>query len=313
MKLSHYTLFLLLLITACGSRYTLFDGGQSEYRIVVDAAAPETEQYAACELQYWISEVSGVEIPIVGLEEGAPGKRLVVGFNSLLAGEERPDARNDAFTWRSQGGDIFFWGGSKRGTLYAVYSFLEEELGCRWYSSAVSVAPKRDKWRFGKLDHHEEPGLRIRDNCVLDVRTNPVFSARMRNNFIRVPSRTPGQTVEGSAEGYWGVHAIGVLEEGDYQTVSCELRELRSWLISKLLWNPDADVDALVRDFTDGYYGPAGSYVRAYLDLEERILRLTLRYFEDCEGQVLRIGLRTPGGYDGPVPDDRLFLIATDN
>ena len=476
LKKTLFYLAILLLCISCGQRYSLFEGGQSEYRIVVDAAAPETEQYAACELQYWLREVSGAEIPIVGLEEGVPGKRLIVGHNSLLQGEERPDSRDDAFTWRSQDGDIFFWGGSKRGTLYSVYSFLEEELGCRWYSSAVSVAPKRDRWRFGKLDHHEEPGLLIRDNCVLDVRTNPAFSARMRNNFIRVPSRTPGQTVEGSAEGYWGVHAlgyhvssaryfathpeyfslrdgvrqsgyaqpclsnpdvlaitieslrkvmrdepdyliysveqcdnqlycecpecqalaeqyggqsgvmlwfvnqvadavkkefpdkfvgtfayqytrhapkdivprenvvvrlcsieccmlheydacernldfeqdlhdwaaiaphlyiwdyvtdfsqyclpvanwktlkphiqdyrdshaIGILEEGDYQTVSCELRELRSWLISKLLWNPDADVDALVRDFTDGYYGPAGRHVREYLDLEERILR----------------------------------------
>jgi hypothetical protein len=68
-------------------------------------------------------------------------------------------------------------------------------------------------------------------------------------------------------------HAIGILEEGDYQTVSCELRELRTWVLSKLMWNPDADVDALIRDFTDGYYGPAGRYVRDYLDLEERILR----------------------------------------
>ena len=67
-------------------------------------------------------------------------------------------------------------------------------------------------------------------------------------------------------------HAIGILEEGDYQTVSCELREMRSWLLSKLMWNPDADVDALIKDFTDGYYGAAGPYIRQYLDLEERIL-----------------------------------------
>ena len=41
---------------------------------------------------------------------------------------------------------------------------------------------------IGKLYCQEAPGIRIRDNCVLDVRTNPVFSARMRNNFVRIPS-----------------------------------------------------------------------------------------------------------------------------
>ena len=39
------------------------------------------------------------------------------------------------------------------------------------------------------------------------------------------------------------------------------------------MWNPDADVDAIIRDFTDGYYGAAGRYVRDYLTLEEKILR----------------------------------------
>ena len=51
--------------------------------------------------------------------------------------------------------------------------------------------------------------IRIRDNCVLDVRVNPVFSARMRNNFVRIPSPDGEGTIPGSAEGYWGVHALG--------------------------------------------------------------------------------------------------------
>ena len=470
---------LLALLTSCVSN-TLFKGGRSEYTIIVAPDAPESEQYAARELQYWIKEVSGSEIPIAGLSDGKEGKRLVVGYNSIVAesfpSSAKPEDRDDSFTVTSNGGDIFFWGGSKRGTLYAVYSFLEEELGCRWYSSKVSVAPRKDSWSFRKISRHEEPGILIRDNCVLDVRSNPVFSARMRNNFIRIPGLEPGTTIPGTAEGYWGVHsmgyfitpaefysthpeyfslrewkrlsgysqlclsnpevlricverlkkvmreepdyliysmeqadnrdfcecpeckalaekyggqsglmlwfvnqvadavkdefpdkyvgtfayqytrhapkdivprdnvvvrlcsieccmlhdydecehntdflkdlqdwsaiaphlyiwdyvtdfseyclpvanwktlgphirdfrdnhAIGILEEGDYQTVSCEFREMRSWIISKLLWNPDADVEALIKDFTDGYYGAAGPYIREYLELEDKILR----------------------------------------
>ncbi len=455
----------LCLSWACSN--TLFENGTSSYSIVIDADSPETEQYAAAELQYWIKEVSGAELPIAA--EGIPGKRLIVGGGDFEPGD-------DSFTYRSEGGDILFQGGSRRGTLYAVYSFLEKEFGCRWYSSAVSVAPKMDRYSFRSLYNHEEPGILIRDNCVLDVRTNPVFSARQRNNFIKVPSRTPAMTVPGSAEGYWGVHAlgyhvpsakyykshpeyfalrdgkrqegyaqlclsnpdvleivikslrnvmsnepdyliysveqndnqlycecencnalaakygaqsgvmiwfvnqvadavkdefpgkfvgtfayqytrhaprdivprenvvvrlcsieccllhnydecemnlsfakdlgdwgsiaphlyiwdyvtdfsqyclpvanwktmqshirdfrknhaIGILEEGDYQTPACELKEMRTWILSKLMWNPDSDVDALIKDFTDGYYGAAGPFVREYLDLEERILR----------------------------------------
>ena len=171
------------LMSSCSS-HVLFKDGRSDYSIVIAPDAPESEQYAAIELRDWLKEVSGAELPITGLDGGTQGKRLVVGFNpiveELVPGTDKPGDRDDSFTWENHGGDILFWGGSKRGTLYSVYSFLEEELGCRWYSSKVSVAPKKSSWKFSKLYNHEEPGIIIRDNCVLDVRSNPAFSARPR-------------------------------------------------------------------------------------------------------------------------------------
>ena len=457
----------MLAWAGCAPRRTLFEDGASSYVIVLDNQATDIERYAAQELRDWLGRVSGAGISIV--TEAPVQKRLI------LETVDR-QGRDDAFEYYSSGQDIHFVGKSPRGTLYAVYAFLENELGCRWYSKDVSVAPYRDSWSFGRLRRKEAPGIRIRDNCYLDPRTNPVFSARLRNNFVRIPSPDGKGTIPGSAEGYWGVHAlgthvpvnkyfeahpeyfclrdgkryegygqpclsnpevlhvtvesvrrimreqpdyliysveqndnqlfcqcpecealaqkyggqsgvmvwfvnqvadavkdefpdkfigtfayqytrhapknirprdnvvirlcsieccmwhnydeceqnqaflkdlqdwgalaphlyiwdyvtdfaqyclpvanwktmqphindfqenhaIGILEEGDYQTVSCELREMRTWLLSKLMWNPDADVDALIRDFTEGYYGPAGRYVRDYLALEERILR----------------------------------------
>ena len=45
-----------------------------------------------------------------------------------------------------------------------------------------------------------------------------------------------------------------------------EMSELRAYLISKLLWNPEADADAIIDDFVNGYYGNAGPYIRQYID-----------------------------------------------
>ncbi len=45
-----------------------------------------------------------------------------------------------------------------------------------------------------------------------------------------------------------------------------ELFELRSYLMAKLLWNPDADVEEIITDFTDGYYEEAGIFVKKYID-----------------------------------------------
>ena len=44
-----------------------------------------------------------------------------------------------------------------------------------------------------------------------------------------------------------------------------EFSELKSYILAKLLWNPDADVEAIILEFTDGYYGAAGEWIRKYI------------------------------------------------
>lgn len=56
----------------------------------------------------------------------------------------------------------------------------------------------------------------------------------------------------------------GVLEQGSGPGYS-DMAELKGYVLAKLLWNPDINVEQLVQEFTEGYYGPAGQYVRAYL------------------------------------------------
>ena len=47
--------------------------------------------------------------------------------------------------------------------------------------------------------------------------------------------------------------------------VGHEFSELKSYLLAKLLWNPDAPVDEIITEFTDGFYGTAGRWIREYI------------------------------------------------
>lgn len=61
---------------------------------------------------------------------------------------------------------------------------------------------------------------------------------------------------------------VGVFEEGNYSHGGGgELSELRSYMLAKLLWNPDTDAHALVKEFTDAVYGQAAPHIRDYLEL----------------------------------------------
>lgn len=51
-----------------------------------------------------------------------------------------------------------------------------------------------------------------------------------------------------------------------------DFAELRAYLVSKLMWNPDADVDALMKHFLNGYYGKAGTYLYQYIKVMEGAL-----------------------------------------
>lgn len=51
-----------------------------------------------------------------------------------------------------------------------------------------------------------------------------------------------------------------------------DFAELRAYLVSKLMWNPDADVDGLMKHFLNGYYGAAGDYLYRYIKIMEGAL-----------------------------------------
>ena len=49
--------------------------------------------------------------------------------------------------------------------------------------------------------------------------------------------------------------------------------ELKSYLLAKLLWNPDASTNEIIHEFTDGFYGEAAPWIRRYIrHLENEIL-----------------------------------------
>ena len=59
-------------------------------------------------------------------------------------------------------------------------------------------------------------------------------------------------------------HANWIFEQHSHQP--SELFELRSYLLARLLWNPESDLDQLIAEFTNSYYGAGGKYVKKYID-----------------------------------------------
>jgi hypothetical protein len=99
--------------------------------------------------------------------------------------------------------------------------------------------------------------------------------------------------LQGNVQFFRDNHVVGLFEQGAYQAPHAEFAELRAWILSKLLWDPDQDVEPLYEDFFQGYYGPAAKPIRQYFDQlqtlvkpDENVLRIwnppTAPYYTDA-------------------------------
>lgn len=55
-------------------------------------------------------------------------------------------------------------------------------------------------------------------------------------------------------------------------SLGSDFPELRSYMLSKLMWDPYQDADSLMTSFLEGYYGKAGRYIHDYLKILEGAL-----------------------------------------
>jgi hypothetical protein len=193
-----------LIVGEC-KEYALFENSTSTYAIVLGPNASESEQFAAKELQECIRQSSGALLAIKSTSENHDGGRIILGFNEssrLLGLAEAPAVTDELFVYTNVGSDILIYGGSQRGTMYGAFSFLERELGVRWYTSRVTNIPQRSAYHFDRLYHTEKPGVRVRNDFYFDA-FNPLYAAHNRING------TMGSLDQhGGAEGYWGVHTF---------------------------------------------------------------------------------------------------------
>lgn len=201
-----YFLFLLIIIspyTLSANRkcYTVFSDGKSDYVIVVSSQASESEKFAASELQSCIEEISGALLPIVECGKGKKGGRIIIGHNNdsqkIFCGEKERHPDDDSFTYKSKKGDIVIIGGSERGTMYGVFAFLENELGCRWLAEDCTIIPHKDEYHFSILNHFETPAFPRRSvlyNGCKDVsfRTFSRINERIKTSPSKIQKQVGG-------------------------------------------------------------------------------------------------------------------------
>ncbi|MBT7298463.1 MAG: DUF4838 domain-containing protein [Victivallales bacterium] len=161
-------LTILLLGTAVAHALPLAQAKQARAVIVVGEEPTPAEKTAAAELAKYLKQITGADFRIGpgGGDEGLA--RVLVGpsqaartvLGSALVDELGPEE----FIVRTVGNDLLLVGGRPRGTLYAVYSFLDHDLGCRWTTwYGDESIPHRPTLSVPALNRREAPAMAVRD------------------------------------------------------------------------------------------------------------------------------------------------------
>ena len=189
----------LALATPGADALTLTAKGASAYTIVLSDGASAPEQTAAQELQAHLELVTGVKLPVrpESRVEGDAPQVLVGGtdrLKKLAPGVNPDDMPPDAIVMRTVGPHLVLAGGRPRGTLYAVYTFLEDVVGCRWWTSSESHIPPKPTLRIPAVSVEYAPALISREAFYRDAFGCP-FAVRLKLNghFMRIPTEFGGK------------------------------------------------------------------------------------------------------------------------
>lgn len=146
----------------------LADRGVSQYRIVIPSSPVPDENRAAEVFQDYLLQITGAALPVISADKNGKG----IPYEIILGQNERLDRLGieidfnelgeDGFIIRTDSLRLIIAGGSKKGTLYGVYTFLEKYLDCRMYSPAVKVVPEKERIILGKINDMQVPAIKYR-------------------------------------------------------------------------------------------------------------------------------------------------------
>ena len=271
----------------------LIQNNTTSYQIVCTAAADPAHRTAAEELSAYLAKITGVTLPTVTADTPETACEIIVGC-ARDAETIIPDIAalgEDGYIIRTHGDKLYLLGASGRGSLYAVYDFLETYAGCRFWASYYETVPQTDTLAIpDDIDVRKTPVFSVRNTFWADYKDDR-FCAKRRANGRKFKPIDPAWG--GSANWAGGAcHTLMALAEmktdlhfnvepclSDEQVYETVLKNVRAWLHA----NPGARFISVSQNDSDSRgvgcmcdacrakLEQTGSYAGAYIEFVNRI------------------------------------------
>ncbi len=160
---------------------------KTEYVIVIPVDTKPVEQTAAEELKEYLKKALGAELPIKK-EDEEYGKAFYIGHTDYAKNAGILGASTENWIIKMQDENVVLTGGVKandRGIIYAVYHFLEDIVGIRWWSYWEEYVPNLTCLSL-ESDFYKEGTPAFPYRKILNFRKQEHFyyEARNRGNVV---------------------------------------------------------------------------------------------------------------------------------
>lgn len=174
--------------------------GQS-VSIVLPSQPIPSEDTAAKELQFYLAKITGATCTVYDEDQAADVKGILIYVGSTRFANTRLKNKrpfeDEEWLMQTQGKALILTGGRPRGALYAVYHFLEDVCGVRWWNPWEETVPLQKVLFIPVLAKRGQPAFRYRDIYMLYGNDEGRFAARSRLNSTPVRNTYGGASQHG--------------------------------------------------------------------------------------------------------------------
>jgi len=136
--------------------------GQTDYAIIQSAKPTPAEKLAVEDLSAYLQKIAGSRFAVVSETNAVlPPHAIYVGWTDFARkqGLDLAALGDEEWIIKSFGKNLVLAGGRPRGTLYAVYEFLEKQVGCHWFDEFTETIPARPDLTLKKMNIRGQPAF----------------------------------------------------------------------------------------------------------------------------------------------------------
>ena len=166
--------------------YRIIQNGKSDYSIVIPSTADQTLQFAASEMQYFLSLSTGVSLPILKddvVSYDATSTYISLGNTTLLADSglsSRDDLGKTGYTLKTLSKSVFVISLTEDGVLSGVYDMLKESIGLEIYSYDEFDYRTGTDVPLYDFDISYKPLIDVRRMSYYNLQNNSTYNSRMK-------------------------------------------------------------------------------------------------------------------------------------